>query len=41
LAFRHLPVLYDRRAGLHQAFLDLGAALICCQLLTHDEPGLC
>jgi len=38
---RRLLVRYERRADLHQAFLDLGAALICWQLLTHDQPHLC
>jgi transposase len=38
---RRLLIRYERRADLHQAFLDLGAALICWQLLTHDQPNLC
>jgi transposase len=37
---RRLLIRYERRADLHQAFLDLGAALICWQLLTHDQPNL-
>jgi hypothetical protein len=32
---RRLLIRYERRADLHQAFLDLGCALICWQLLTH------
>jgi transposase len=38
---RRLLIRYERRADLHQAFLALGAALICWQLLTHDQPDLC
>ena len=38
---RHPLVRYKRRADLHQAFLDLGAALICWQLLAHDQHDLC
>jgi transposase len=37
---RRLLVRYERRADLHQAFLDLGAALICWQLLTHARHDL-
>ncbi len=28
--FRRLAVRYERRADIHQAFLDLACALICC-----------
>jgi hypothetical protein len=38
---RRLLIRYERRADLHQAFLDLGAALICWQLLTPDQRDLC
>jgi transposase len=31
--FRRLDVRYERRAGIHQAFLDLGCALICWNFL--------
>ena len=31
--FRRLTVRYERRADIHQAFLDLGCALICCNYL--------
>lgn len=31
--FRRLPMRYERRADLHQAFLDLGCALICLRAL--------
>lgn len=31
--FRRLAVRYERRADIHQAFLDLGCALICCNYL--------
>jgi hypothetical protein len=34
---RRLLVRYERRADLHQGLLDLGCALICWQLLTHDR----
>jgi transposase len=34
---RRLLIRYERRPELHQAFLDLGAALICWQLLTHEH----
>ena len=30
---RRLPIRYERRADLHQAFLDLGCALICLRAL--------
>ena len=33
---RRLLVRYERRPELHQAFLDLGCALICWQFLTRD-----
>jgi transposase len=33
---RRLLVRYERRPELHQAFLHLGCALVCWQLLTHD-----
>jgi transposase len=32
---RRLLIRYERRDDLHQAFLSLGCALICWQLLTH------
>jgi len=32
--FRRLKVRYERRAGIHHAFLTLGCALICGQSLT-------
>jgi transposase len=31
--FRRLTVRYERRASIHQAFLDLGCALICWNFL--------
>jgi transposase len=31
--FRRLTVRYERRAAIHQAFLDLGCALICWNFL--------
>lgn len=31
--FRRLPIRYERRDDLHQAFLDLGCALICLRAL--------
>lgn len=31
--FRRLPIRYERRADLHQAFLDLGCALLCLRAL--------
>ena len=31
--FRRLPIRYERCADLHQAFLDLGCALICLRAL--------
>lgn len=31
--FRRLTVRYERRADIHQAFLTLGCALICCNAL--------
>ena len=31
--FRRLTIRYERRADLHQAFLDLACALICCNYL--------
>jgi transposase len=33
---RHLLVRYERDPPLHDAFLHLGAALVCWQLLTRD-----
>ena len=36
---RHLLVRYERHPDLHDAFLDLGCALICWQFLERD--GLC
>jgi transposase len=36
---RHLLVRYERDPELHDAFLDLGCALICWQFLQRD--GLC
>jgi transposase len=36
--FRRLTVRYERRASIHQAFLNLGCALICWNFL-HD--GFC
>jgi hypothetical protein len=38
---RRRLIRYERRDDLHQAFLDLGAALSCWQLLTHDQHDLC
>jgi transposase len=35
--FRRLAVRYERRADIHEAFLQLGAVLICCNFL----PGFC
>ena len=37
---RRLLLRYERRADRHQAFLDLGAALICWQLLAHVHHDL-
>ena len=37
---RRLLVRYERRDDTHQAFLSLGCALICWQLLTHG-PRYC
>jgi transposase len=34
--FRRLTVRYERRAELHQAFLTLGCALICFNLLQNE-----
>jgi transposase len=34
--FRRLTVRYERRASIHQAFLELGCALICWNFL---QPG--
>jgi transposase len=31
--FRRLNVRYERRADIHEAFLQLGAVLICCNFL--------
>ena len=31
--FRRLNVRYERRADIHEAFLHLGAVLICCNFL--------
>ena len=31
--FRRLRVRYDKRADIHEAFLSLGCALICCRSL--------
>jgi len=31
--YRRLTVRYERRADIHQAFLTLGCALICCKAL--------
>ncbi len=31
--FRRLTVRYERRADIHQAFLDLACSLICCNYL--------
>ena len=31
--FRRLPIRYERRDDLHQAFLDLGCALVCLRAL--------
>ena len=36
--FRRLVIRYERRGDIHLAFLDLGCALICFNLLQH---GLC
>lgn len=33
--FRRLRIRYERRADIHQAFLDLGCALICWNRLQH------
>lgn len=33
--FRRLRIRYERRADIHQAFLDLGCALICWNFLQH------
>lgn len=35
--FRRLTVRYERRADVHQAFLDLGCALICCNYLSNGN----
>jgi hypothetical protein len=35
---RRLLVRFERRDDVHQGLLDLGCALICWQLLTHDRP---
>jgi transposase len=32
-SYRHLRIRYERDPGLHQAFLDLACALICCYFL--------
>jgi transposase len=34
--FRRLTIRYERRADLHQAFLELGGALICWNFLQHQ-----
>ena len=31
--YRRLTIRYERRADIHQAFLTLGCALICCNFL--------
>lgn len=31
--FRRLTIRYERRLDIHEAFLDLGCALICCKYL--------
>jgi transposase len=33
--FRRLDVRYERSSAIHQAFLDLGCALICWHVLQH------
>ena len=35
--FRRLTIRYERRADIHQAFLDLGCALICFNVLQAQE----
>lgn len=35
--FRRLTIRYERRADIHQAFLDLGCALICLNFLQADQ----
>lgn len=37
--FRRLTVRYERSGDRHQAFLDLGCALICWNFLQHPIPG--
>ncbi|CAA9469991.1 MAG: Mobile element protein [uncultured Rubrobacteraceae bacterium] len=34
--FRRLAVRYERRADIHQAFLDLACALICCNYIRRE-----
>jgi transposase len=31
--YRRLTIRYERRADIHQGFLSLGCALICCNVL--------
>jgi hypothetical protein len=31
--YRRLTIRYERRADIHQGFLSLGCALICCYFL--------
>jgi hypothetical protein len=38
---RRLLIRYERRPELHQAFLDLGCALICWHLLPHGTEHFC
>ncbi|HEX8068971.1 MAG TPA: IS5/IS1182 family transposase, partial [Pyrinomonadaceae bacterium] len=33
--YRRLKVRYERRADIHQAFLELGCALICWNYIQH------
>lgn len=35
--FRRLTIRYERRADIHQAFLNLGCALICCNYLSNGN----
>jgi hypothetical protein len=39
--FRRLRVRYDKRADIHEAFLSLGCALICWQLLRKTWRTAC
>jgi transposase len=34
--FRRLRIRYEKRANIHEAFLSLGCALICCRFLRVD-----